>query len=198
MDRPERKAAMLEYSASLRRLVSEARKIARGMQDDEAVLEALKEPVRAAAVAEDWVEAHHFGCDEEQGFGVHLLHEEPDHRFAMLAVAWLPGRGTPAHDHGTWAVVAGVSGAERNRFWRRADDGSRPGYAEIHEVGEVLVEPGQVLTMLPREIHSVANDTAEVSLSLHVYGMHPNHTARSQFDPSTSRVQAFRFKQQTR
>jgi hypothetical protein len=22
-------------------------------------------------------------------------------------VSWLPGRGTPPHDHGTWAVVAG-------------------------------------------------------------------------------------------
>lgn len=189
---------MLAYSASLRRLVSEARKIARGTQDDDVVLKALEEPVRAAAVAKDWVEKRHFRCDDEQGFGVHLLHEEPDHTLAVLAVAWLPGRGTPAHDHGTWAVVAGVGGAERNRFWRRKDDGSRPGYAEIHEVGEELVGPGQVLTMLPPEIHSVTNDTADVSLSLHVYGVHPNYTARSQFDPSTSRVQAFRFKQQSR
>jgi predicted metal-dependent enzyme (double-stranded beta helix superfamily) len=34
------------------------------------------------------------------------------------------------HNHGTWAVVAGVYGPERNAFWKRLDDGSRPGCAK--------------------------------------------------------------------
>jgi predicted metal-dependent enzyme (double-stranded beta helix superfamily) len=34
-------------------------------------------------------------------------------------------------------------------------------------------------------IHSVLNDTDEVTVSLHVYGHHVNHTQRSQFDPET-------------
>ena len=34
-------------------------------------------------------------------------------------------------------------------------------------------------------IHSVWNDTDDVTVSLHVYGLHVNHTQRSQFDPAT-------------
>ena len=36
---------------------------------------------------------------------------------------------------------------------------------------------------MPDSIHSVVNETARVTLSLHVYGKHVNYTTRSQFDP---------------
>jgi predicted metal-dependent enzyme (double-stranded beta helix superfamily) len=36
---------------------------------------------------------------------------------------------------------------------------------------------------LPDSIHSVVNEAAAVTVSLHVYGKHVNHTERSQFDP---------------
>ena len=40
-----------------------------------------------------------------------------------------------------------------------------------------------VVLALPRGvIHSVWNETAGVTLSLHIYGKHINHTGRSQFD----------------
>ena len=35
-------------------------------------------------------------------------------------------------------------------------------------------------------IHSVRNETDAVTLSLHTYGMHVNHTTRSQFDLATN------------
>ena len=44
-------------------------------------------------------------CDAAQGFGVHLLHEEPNHDLAVFVISWLPGRGTTPHNHKTWAVV---------------------------------------------------------------------------------------------
>jgi predicted metal-dependent enzyme (double-stranded beta helix superfamily) len=130
----------------------------------------------------DWLQADHYLCDEEQGFGVHLLHEEADHRLAVFAIAWLPGRGAPPHNHGTWAVVAGVDGPETNTFWKRLDDGSQPGYAEIAWNGEKVFGPGEVVAFLPHEIHSVTNETQAVTVSLHVYGKHLNYTGRSQFD----------------
>ena len=46
-------------------------------------------------------------------------------------------------------------------------------------------------------IHSVANETGAKTLSLHVYGRHPNHTARSQFDADAKTERSFRFKQET-
>ena len=80
-------------------------------------------------------------------------------------------------------MVAGVDGDERNVFWEREDDGSRAGYAKLRKVREQVFSAGDVLTLLPGAIHSVANDTDRVSVSLHVYGYNLNLTRRSQFDP---------------
>jgi len=183
-------------SASLVQLVDEMHRVSGETKDAGSIVNALSAPVRAAALARDWVENRHFDCDPEQGFGVHLMHEEADHSLAVLAVAWLPGRSAPVHDHGTWAVVGGVEGVERNRHWRRRDDGSRPGYADVCEIGEDLIGPGQVLPMLPSAIHSVSNETSAKTLSLHVYGMHPNYTERFQYDVDAKTELPFHFRQE--
>lgn len=137
--------------------------------------------VRLAA-DRSWLSQEHYRTDPEQGFLIHLLHEEPNHDLAVMALAWLPGRGTPPHDHGTWAIVVGVDGEERNEYFRRVDDRKRPGYAELEKVSERVCGKGDVVQMLPGAIHSVTNVGSEVALSLHVYGRHINHTGRSQFD----------------
>jgi predicted metal-dependent enzyme (double-stranded beta helix superfamily) len=121
-------------------------------------------------------------CDIEQGFGFQLLHEEEDHSLAVAVLSWLPGRGTPPHDHGTWGVVVGVEGNEVNLFWRRTDDRSRTGYARLEQANEKIVSRGDTVALLPDTIHSVRNDTDRVSVSLHVYGTHVNYTERFQFD----------------
>src|SRR5215470_11245973 len=129
-----------------------------------------------------WVGPDLYRTDPEQGFLIHLLHEEPNHDLAVMALAWLPGRGTPPHDHGTWAIVVGVDGEERNEYFRRVDDRKRPGHAELEKVSERVCRKGDVVQMLPGAIHSVTNVGSGVALSLHVYGRHINHTGRSQFD----------------
>ena len=67
-------------------------------------------------------------------------------------------------------MVAGVDGPEKNTFWKRLDDGSHAGYADITWNGEKIFGPGEVVAFLPHEIHSVTNDTPTVTVSLHVYG----------------------------
>jgi predicted metal-dependent enzyme (double-stranded beta helix superfamily) len=80
-------------------------------------------------------------------------------------------------------VLAGVVGLERNSLWTREDDGSRRGYAELRRHEDRVLGPGDLLTLQPSSIHSVVNETEFVTVSLHVYGKHVNHTERSQFDP---------------
>ena len=99
----------------------------------------------------------------------------------MFAAAWLPGRGPAPHNHGTWAVVAGVDGAETNISWERSTTGRGPGTRGAKRERADL-GPGDVLTFLPGAIHSVVNHTREVTVSLHVYGFNINFTPRSQFD----------------
>jgi predicted metal-dependent enzyme (double-stranded beta helix superfamily) len=149
----------------------------------EAIMESVKPLARRLALSREWLVPRHYTADEAQGFGLHVLHEEADHSLLVFVAAWAPGRGVTPHNHGTWAVVAGVDGFERNTFWQREDDGSRPGYAKLSKVREQVFGPGDVFAMPAGTIHSVVNDTAQVTVSLHVYGFNLNLTRRSQFDP---------------
>ena len=176
-------------------LVSDMRRITAESSDHKDIIRQVSPLAkRLAADTGGWLSTDYYQAGEEQGFGVHLLHEEPNHDLAVFAVAWLPDRGTPPHDHGTWAVVVGIDGDETNINWRRLDDGSRPGHAKIEEYHRVVAGHGDVMTFLPRDIHAVWNETDGVTLSLHIYGHHVNHTERSQFDPDHDTEERFVFK----
>lgn len=171
-------------SYSIAQLASDLRQIRAEARDEREILSRVRPLAEKAALAKDaWVEKRYYEADATQGFGVYLLHEEPDHTLAVFALSWLPNRGTPAHDHGTWAVVAGLDGPEKNEFFERVDDKTRPGYAELKKVGEKVFDFGEVLAMPQGVIHKVWNESDAVTLSLHIYGKHINHTPRSQFDP---------------
>ena len=163
--------------------VGDLRAVTGGTRDDRVIIDRVRSLARELALSKTWLDRRHYQCDAAQGFGVHLLHEEPDHTLWVIAASWLPGRGAPPHNHGTWAVVAGVDGPETNVFWTRLDDGSRPGYAEVRKQAELVFGPGDVVSCLPDSIHSVENRTDAVTVSLHVYGRHLNYVNRSQFDP---------------
>ena len=92
-----------------------------------------------------------------------------------------PGRSWPA-----------VEGIETDTYWRRVDDGSREGYAELEQGVETPIAPGSASAMVTGEIHSVANKTAETTISLHVYGRHVGFIDRSQFDPESNVQEPFK------
>ena len=179
----------------LAKFVDELRAITAATSDPREIVARVRPLVRGLALAGTWLQPQHYQCDAALGFGVHLLHEPAYPTLAGRAGSWLPGRGAPPHNHGTWAVVAGVDGPERNVFWKRLDDGSRPGYAEIVEQGAKVFGPGDVVTFMPDSIHSVVNETDAVTVSLHVYGTHVNYTTRSQYDPQTRVEQEFKVKE---
>ena len=118
----------------------------------------------------------------EKGFSFNLLHEEPDHALAVALLSWLPSGATLPHNHGTWGIVVGLDGAEKNIFWRRIDDGRRAGYAELERIGEMDCVLGQAVVLPSPTIHSVENTTDRPSVSRHVYGKNVYYTGRSQFD----------------
>jgi predicted metal-dependent enzyme (double-stranded beta helix superfamily) len=162
--------------------VEDLRRITRETADEDEILRRVGPLARRLALEKSWLEPKHYETNAEQGFAAYLLHEEPDHSLAVFLANWLPGRGAPPHDHGTWAVVAGVEGVERNIRYRRLDDGSRPGHAELEVKSELEADAGDLICMKTGGIHAVRNETDRVSLSLHTYGRHVNYTKRSQFD----------------
>ena len=175
---------MTQDTYSIQDLVGDLRRITSETTNEHEILSRVRPIARRAALSRDsWLEKRFYSASPEQGFGLHMLHEEPDHSLAIFAVSWLPNRGAPAHNHGTWAVVVGVDGSEKNVFFERVDDGSRPGFAELKKIGEKIFDFGEVLAMPNGGLHSIWNETDAVTVSLHIYGKHLNHTGRSQFNP---------------
>ena len=81
-----------------------------------------------------------------------------------------PGKTTLPHNHTTWAVIVALSGQELNRVYRRSDDGSQAGRATLEQVREVVVQPGQSVSFLPDDIHSIHVTGDEPTLHFHLYG----------------------------
>lgn len=164
-------------------LVRDLRAIVATTSDERDIVKQVMPLARRIGNGPDMRRKEFYDCDETQGFGINILHEEEDHGLLVEAIVWLPGRGVKPHDHQTWGVVVGLDGHETNVNWERRDDGSRPGYADLVAKHEVVVGRGDVVAFLPDDIHSVRNDGDAPTLSLHIYGKSLAHIDRSEFDP---------------
>ena len=178
-------------SYSLTQYVDDLRTIVADTGDEAEIIRRVGPLAQRVVADKSWLQPKYYEADEEQGFAVHLLHEEPDHSLAVILVNWLPGRGTPPHDHGTWAVVAGIEGVEHNVRYKRLDDRSRPDYAELAVKKDFAANEGELVCIRTGGIHKVTNETDRMTLSLHTYGMHINHTNRSQFNLDTNERKEF-------
>lgn len=164
---------------ALNDFVGDLRSAMKSTPDERALIERVKPLAqRYAAESKTWLTPEHYECDSAQGFGIHVLHEDPDPGLWVVVASWLPHRGPPPHNHGTWAVIAGLEGEETNILWRRRGNG-------IERQGVERIGAGGVTGFLPQAIHSVMNESDQVTLSLHIYGRNLNRAGRSQFDPDT-------------
>ena len=98
--------------------------------------------------------------------------EDPDHRFALYVNSSLGGHKTPAHNHTTWAVIVGVTGAELNRFYERVD-------GKPVEKGEAVVKQGTGVCFLPDDLHSIHIDAPLINF--HMYGLGLDHLHKREF-----------------
>ena len=122
-----------------------------------------------------------------------VLYKAPDEALSVLAVVYPEGRPTPVHDHLTWGMVGVYEGRERETKYRRVNDGSREGYAEIVEIGPAEYEPGQVTAFVPPDdIHRVEAVSPVKSVSIHVYGTDIEELDRHKFDLATGKILPFK------
>ena len=168
---------------SLEQYVRDLRTITAEETDPERITERVAPLAKKFAQAPGWLRPEHRECDPEQGFGVHLLHEEPNHDLAVFVLSWLPNRGTTPHNHKTWAVVVGLEGEEEEINYERLDDRSRKGFADLRRGETQVMRAGDIARCYPEHIHTVKNVGKGISMSLHTYGRHINFTGRSEFDP---------------
>ena len=77
---------------SIAQLADDLKEICAHTKDEREILRRARPlALRAALAKGSWLKPHMYEADAEQGFGVHLLHEEPDHTLALF----LPSVGYP-------------------------------------------------------------------------------------------------------
>ncbi len=114
----------------------------------------------------------------------------------VIHFIWAPCMTLLPHNHNMFAVIGIYGGREDNMFWRRLPGGGNtagngsgatnetPG---IEAAGADSLGPGQVATLGPDIIHSVANPIAKLTGTIHVYGgdFFSPPKPRSQWDHET-------------
>jgi predicted metal-dependent enzyme (double-stranded beta helix superfamily) len=124
-------------------------------------------------------------------YGRYMLHRAP--LFNITSVVWGPGDKAKAHNHDTWGLVGVVENELQETRFRRRDDGSKEGFADLEVTGVNRNQAGLVSTLLAPEddIHEMLNVTQRNTVEVHVYGKDLADMQRLQFDPAEKRVKYF-------
>src|SRR5262245_58214996 len=164
-----------QRSDAVRHLVDEARQIEKtGVSH--ATLEKIGGLLSALARRAELFPQEEFPLGPDGG--IYRLSEDPDHRFALYASAGGRIKKVPPHNHTTWAVIAGVHGAERNMVYERLDNGAREGFVQLREAPtkEKTLRRGDFICFLPDEFHHIETPSGTgAALHLHFYGLSLEH-----------------------
>lgn len=84
-----------------------------------------------------------------------LFYQDPDYGFAINGVVRVPGRKGSIHDHAhAWTAYGLLDGTESLERFRRIDDRSKEGYAELELESVTQGTPGKVDLVPPFDIHA--------------------------------------------
>ncbi|MCU0541319.1 MAG: cupin [Oscillatoriaceae cyanobacterium Prado104] len=172
----------------LYRFLSDLDDVLDDISDDRARLQAICPLVRKLLDSSSWLQIPLLEADPETGWAVQMLYDEPFFPLTVQLVAWAPGAISPIHNHGTWGLVALLSGQEKNTFWQRSP---APKVSDkIETVGDILLAPGDILCLMPDAIHHVEALGDEPTISFNLYG-EADYDRRFEFDPIRGTAQNF-------
>ncbi|HXF67086.1 MAG TPA: cysteine dioxygenase family protein, partial [Burkholderiales bacterium] len=97
----------------------------------------------------------------------HLLYGDPLGRFSILAIVWDRGQRSPVHGHHCWCAVGVYQGTLMETRYREDPAGGVPvaAGATLRAAGSLSFDPAA------GGIHRLANESGELAVSLHVYGV---------------------------
>jgi predicted metal-dependent enzyme (double-stranded beta helix superfamily) len=145
----------------------------------------------ALATPRDWIDPAYQRLGEGE-YALYPVYRAGDGCCAMLVVVLRPGTPLPVHNHGSWAVIGVYKGREHETWFRRVDDGSVPGRAQL-EVDQTFVnEPGSASVVPDGRIHTVEALDGRQAVSIHIYGTDIVTQQRSEFDLLTGTERVFR------
>ena len=125
--------------------------------------------------------------------GTYLLYQG-DSGLSVTAVVWGPGEHLGPHDHLTWGMIGVLSNTLTETRYRRVDDRTRDGYAQLERDRANNFKPGEITLLVPEvdEIHQMDNHTDRPTVEIHVYGDDLRGIDRHRYDLETGKIIGFR------
>ena len=108
-----------------------------------------------------------------------------DSGLILVRAKFGPEAMTPIHSHGSWGVIGVYQGRDQYQVWRRNDDGTGAGDADVEMVEERILEEGDavVLPPPPQDIHAQRGYDGEPTYEYVLFGANTMILPRLYFDP---------------
>jgi len=131
----------------------------------------------------DFIRRH---AGEDTPRGLHVLYEDPDLGFQILAHINDKARVSPPHDHGeSWAIYGQAALYTDMIEWEREDGGDST-HAKLKPVKKYRLSPGHAGIYQDGKIHSI--DYPDHSRFIRVTGTNLDRIHRVRFDLNTGEV----------
>jgi hypothetical protein len=131
----------------------------------------------------DFVRRH---C-EQAPRGLHVLYEDPELGFQILAHINDKARVSAPHDHGdSWAIYGQATHHTDMTEWEREDNGADPAHAKLKPVKKYRLMPGHAGIYQDGKIHSI--DYPDHARFVRVTGTNLDRINRVRFDLKTGEV----------
>jgi len=150
------------------RFLTEIEDVINQASDDSSCLPEIRRLVRQLTLNSYWIQTQYLEACPKTGVSVLLLYDEIGFPLTVQTVTFAPGTMSNIHNHGTWGVVAVLKGREKNTFWRKTNNPEFP--HEIEQVGEEILQPGDIISFTPNAIHSVESVGDEPTITFNMYG----------------------------
>ena len=150
--------------------LDEIRRLRDTIGPSDALIDALLPALVALSLRADLFPEPTFRVNDGATMTIYELSADTDGRLGLYASAGLPGKYQPPHDHRTWSCIAGVRGAEWNRYFERVDDGDDPNRGVLEPRGEKVLRAGDARGMMGDRFHAIEVIEEEPALHLHLYG----------------------------
>jgi predicted metal-dependent enzyme (double-stranded beta helix superfamily) len=176
----------------LRRFVEDFRNVVARVGGTPGVLDELRGPTERLLEDPTWIsETYRRPVPGTTATWAVYRSQEPD--LCIFTMVVPPGEMTKVHNHLTSGWVGLVQGGQIERMFRRTDDGSRRGHAELELVSQDEVSLGELtpLQYPDQDIHQVVTTSRDASVSLHVLCNDLGTVERQTFEPDAQRVSNF-------
>lgn len=172
--------------APLRRFVRGLTELIDSTSDEDALLAGGRE-LLADLIGDDGWLPEEFATARSDRYAQYLLHCDPLERFSMVSFVWGPGQRTPVHNHSVWGLVGVLRGSEQGEEYELRDGSPVAlGRSRVMTRGEI-----DAVSPTIGDWHRVTNTSADVSISIHVYGGNVGTLHRRKLDEATGALVDF-------